>query len=290
MLIYKNYTEEELNLQYNNRLQVPDFENYLKRWERLSRVAEKTFRIIKDLPYGNLSRECLDVFPAAKPHSKILIFVHGGYWQMFDKSSFYFIAAALADYGITTVLINYPLAPADSMYQAVVSCNKAVNWLHKNVAEWNGAPHEMYLAGHSAGAHLAAMCLVKKEGASIKGAIKGVCAISGIFNLMPIKLSQLNSSLQLNTTMVNQNSPSLQLPDESADLLIVVGAAETNEFIDQSRELQNNWKNKVHSSMLLEVPGLNHFSILDSLTDPDSLVHKALCKQMNIQVTSSQSK
>jgi arylformamidase len=287
MLIYKHYNEEQLNLQYNNRMQVPDFKAHLQRWETLSRLSEKTLPIIKDLPYGNLSRENLDVFPASAPHAKTLIFIHGGYWQMFDKCSFHFIAGALADYHITTVLVNYPLAPAASIDQQVASCKKAVAWLLKNVAELNGDPNQMYIAGHSAGAHLAAMCLVGKEEKSEPVSIKGICAISGIFNLIPIKLSHINIALQLDTALVDQNSPSFLLPDKSADLLVIVGAAETNEFIDQSRELQNSWKSKVHSSVLLEVPGLNHFSILDSLNDTNSLAHKALCKQMNLKGKSS---
>lgn len=163
MLVYKQYNQVELDRQYNSRLHVPDFKAYLIKWENLSRQAEKRYPVIKDIPYGNLSRECLDVFPSAKQDSKTLIFIHGGYWQMFDKSSFYFVAGAFASYGITTVLINYPFATSVSMDQTVASCHKALLWLHKNITQLKGDPEHMYLAGHSAGAHLAAMVMTKEE-------------------------------------------------------------------------------------------------------------------------------
>jgi arylformamidase len=163
MSIYKKYDQEQLNLQYNNRFHVPDFEDHLQRWESLSRLAEKKYRVIKDIPYGNELRESLDIFPSPQKGSKVLVFIHGGYWQKFDKSSFRFIGGAFADYGITTVLINYPLVPSVNIDQVVQSCRKAVDWIHINIAQWNGDPDQLYIAGHSAGAHLAAMLIAKEK-------------------------------------------------------------------------------------------------------------------------------
>jgi len=62
--------------------------------------------------------------------------------------------------------------------------------------------------------------------------------------------------------------------------LIAAGAEETDEFKDQSRALNNNWKNKNISVELLEIPELNHFSILSSINDPNSLLHKSIRKMI----------
>lgn len=282
MPIYKQYNQRQLDLQYNNRFHVPDFETYLERWENLSRQAEKKYRVIKDVSYGNLSRECLDVFPSPKQHSKTLIFIHGGYWHLFDKSSFYFIAAAFARYNINIVLLNYPLAPAVAMDQIVASCRKAVSWLKKNVAELNGDPDQMYIAGHSAGAHLAAMLMTTEYQKNDAVSIKGIYALSGLFNLLPIQLSKINKALQMDKTMATSSSPTYFTPVKSSSLLLAVGSKETEEFKDQSKELYNNWQNKNNAIKLVEVPDLNHFSILDSLYHSNSLLHKALCKMMEI--------
>ena len=159
MPVYKQFDQAALNSQYNLRAHVPDFAFYLERCEMLSRETEKEFYSIKDLSYGSLPREKLDIYPSENPSSKTLVFIHGGYWQRFGKADFQFIAKAFQPYGITTVLIQYPLAPEFSMDQMVVSCQRALDWLVHNLSKYNGDPAQIYLAGHSAGAHLAAMLL-----------------------------------------------------------------------------------------------------------------------------------
>ena len=97
MLIYKQYNEEQLNNQYNIRLHVPEFAVYFEHWEKLSKATREKYSFVKDIRYGDHERECLDVFPSAKPNSKTLVYIHGGYWHLFDKSKFHFIADAFHD-------------------------------------------------------------------------------------------------------------------------------------------------------------------------------------------------
>ena len=115
MVIYKQYNQLQLDAQYNNRLHVPDYGNYFQRWEKLSRQTEKEHTVFKDISYGNHPRERLDIFPAATPNAKTLVFIHGGYWHLLDKSLFHFLATPFLKYNVTTVLITYPLAPAASL-------------------------------------------------------------------------------------------------------------------------------------------------------------------------------
>jgi len=278
MVIYKKYNQQELDLQFH----VPEFEIYLQRWETLSRQAEKNYKVIKDTAYGDSSREHLDIFPFPNPGSKTLVFIHGGYWQRLDKSLFHFIAGSFADYGITTVLINYPLAPAAAMDQIVMSCRKAISWIHKNIAQWNGDSNEIYIAGHSAGAHLATMLITKEGNQNKQNFIKGICAISGLYNLIPIQLSNINDAIQMDKEIAIRNSPVFMNPVESCPLFLTVGTEETTEFKDQSSELHDKWKNKIQPVEFKLIPGLNHFSIIDSVNETDSLVHQSLCKLMSI--------
>jgi len=282
MVIYKQYNQEQLDLQYNNRSHVPDFETSLSRWETLSRLAEEKYRILKNIPYGILSRETLDIFPSGHSNAKTLVFIHGGYWHLFDKTSFYFIADAFARCGVTTVVINYPLAPAHSIDQIVTSCRKALIWLYDNLGEYNGDPEQIFVVGHSAGGHLAAMLITSGDWPGGRNVPKGICTLSGVFNLVPIQLSNLNGVLQMDTTVATRNSPVQLSPVESCPLIIAVGKEETDEFRNQSEDLYRSWENKSRSIKLMEIPALNHFTILDSLHDIDSAAHKAICKLMNI--------
>jgi len=282
MMIYKKYNQEELDLQYNNRFHVPDFENYLQRWKKQSSDAAKRCKVVKDIRYCDNSRECLDIFPSLSSFSKTLVFIHGGYWQRFDKSSFHFIAGAFRDYRITTVLINYPLAPDVAMDDIVKSCSEAIKWVYDHIASFNGDPNQIYIAGHSAGAHLAAMVMTTEETKRHNTSIKGICAISGLFNLVPIQLSNINDVLRMDSQTAIRNSPAFKEPVVLCPLLIAVGGEETNEFIDQSKTMNAEWGNKNISTEIMILPGLNHFSVLDSFCDANSLLHKSVCKWMKI--------
>jgi len=283
MFIYKQYNQEQLNNQYNIRLHVPNFAEYFEHWEKLSSETRKKHPIIKNIFYGNNERECCDVFPSAKPNSKTLVFIHGGYWHLFDKTKFHFIAEAFYADHVTTVLINYPLAPTATIDEMVASCRKAVLWLHENVQQFNGNPQQLYIIGNSAGAHLAAMIIEKKwMDKNAAGFIKGVCLLSGIFNLLPVQLLELNSVLNISNETAACNSPAALTPAEDCKLLICVGADETDEFKSQSRQLYENWKDKNTAIQFLALPGIHHYSMLEPLLDKTSVLHKAICKMMDM--------
>jgi arylformamidase len=284
MLIYKQYNQAALDRQYNNRLQVPDYLFYLQRWELLSRQTEKKYTATKDIPYGKLTGERLDIYSSSLPQSKTLIYIHGGYWQRLNKSDFQFIAEAFRPDNLTTVILTYPLAPAVSLDQIVLSCCKAIQWVHLNITKYSGDSNQMYVAGHSAGGHLTAMLMSvdwNLFNLPVK-AIKGYCAISGLFNLTPIRLSDINEVLKMDKEMALRNSPVQLKPLTQAPLLLAVGADESDEFKDQSRELYASWKEKSISLEFLEIPGLNHYSILETMLEPNAPLHQAMRRLMKI--------
>jgi arylformamidase len=285
MLVYKQYDQAALDLQYNNRLQVPEWADHLERWERTSRDAEKKYSPIKDIAYGEGPLENLDIFPSSQPHSKVLVFIHGGYWHKLDKSDFQFIGAGFHSYNITTIIINYPLAPIVTIDQIVQSCRKALFWIKENIAAYNGDPQQLYVAGHSAGGHLAAMLMTEAAeysgwSSSMKD-IKGLCAMSGLFNLEPLRLSNINEVLQLDEQAVWRNSPVNWKPAFACPLLIAVGGNETDEYKSQSEELFNSWKGS-GMVQLEALAGANHYSIIEEAVKPGRALHDLIKKQLGL--------
>lgn len=287
MFVYKEYDQESLDNQYNTRLHVPEFADYFKRWEELSRETEQKLPCIKDIAYGDLPRECLDIYPSVQPGSKTLVFIHGGYWQLLDKSLFHFIASGFHSYGVTIALVTYPLAPEVFIGQIVSSCKKAMQWLYANLPAFNGDPDQIYVVGHSAGGHLAAMLMATDWPAfdpSIPTDIlKGVCTASGLFNLVPIQRTYLNAVLKIDEETAKWNSPARLEPLSGCPLIVAVGEDETAEFKDQSKEFYNCWKNKGADVQLLQLPGHNHYSIAEAIVDGQSLLHQALAKLLKVK-------
>ncbi len=283
MFIYKQYSLSSLNAQFNNRLRVPDYATHFDQWEEWSRLTEEKYTPVKNIVYGEHPRERLDIYPSSKPNSKTLIFIHGGYWKSMNKESFHFVADGFYCYDVTTVLIEYPLMPAASMDQLVASCRRAIFWVQQNIASYQGDPEQIYVAGHSAGGHLATMMMTAdfSNPPAQNLAIKGVCTLSGLFNLAPVRLSYLNDDLQMDELTVNRNNPVDSTPVIVCPLLLVVGAEESEEFKDQSLELYHNWNNQI-PVQLIQSPGLHHFSIVEALADKTTDLHAQVRRMMGV--------
>ena len=287
MIIYKQYNQQGLDYQYNNRLNAPDHEYHLQQWELVNRETEKKYKLHKNISYGDGERETLDIFPSDLPDAKTLVFIHGGYWYKNGPSDVYLVAEAFRAYGVTTVLIGYPLMPDHPLDQLVASCRKAISWLHQNVSGFNGNPDQIYIAGHSAGGHLAAMMMATNwpqfDSALRNNIIKGVCAISGLYNLLPVQLCYVNEILKMDKATVIRNSPVELSPETLCPLILTVGKEETAEYKAQSGELFNRWTEKGADVQLMEAAGTNHFSILTSLLHESSQLPIAICSLMRIK-------
>ncbi len=169
------------------------------------------------------------------------------------------------------------------MDQIVTSCREAVRWLYQNISAYNADPRQLYIAGHSAGGHLAAM-LLATEGNYFNlntDLINGVCAISGLFNLIPIQLSEINGVLNMDRETALRNSPVKLSPAIQCPLVVAVGGNETDEFIDQSSKIYICWKESIAVEML-QIAGLNHYSIVETMLDPESALHRVMRRLLKI--------
>jgi arylformamidase len=282
MTVYKQYNQEELDRQYNNRLNAPGFEQHLERWETVSREAAHRYPLHKDIAYGELPEEKLDIFPAQNPGAKTLVYIHGGYWYKHTRNDFYLLAEAFHSYGITLVLVGYPLMPAFSMDQLVRSCRLAVDWVQQHINDYNGDPQEIYVMGHSAGGHLTAMTAIADTAITTgQTSIKGICAISGLYDLQPVQLSYVNVILKMDRDTATRNSPVHLLPSPDCRITLAVGGAETDEYHAQTRGLYAKWSEYNDTVELLEIPGLDHFSVLTSVLDRSSVLHLAVRNLLN---------
>jgi arylformamidase len=285
MIIYKNYDQQALDSQYNNRARVPEFEQIVQQWEQDSEALRQRVQFQADLAYGPHPRELLDIFPASRAGAPVHAFIHGGYWRSLEKRLFHFIADSFIAHDITYVAVSYPLAPEATMDQIVASCRQAIVWLYRNITQYNGDPNKIYISGHSAGGHLVAMLMATDWPALAAGlpsaAIKGGCAISGLFNLIPVQLSYVNEDVRLDEVMARRNSPQFLPPTCHSPLIVAVGGAESDEYLAQSHDFAAKWSQQDSLISEIVVPETNHFSILDHLADNASL-NQAILAQMGL--------
>ncbi|HZH28922.1 MAG TPA: alpha/beta hydrolase [Azospirillaceae bacterium] len=268
-LIYHVYDQAGLDAQYNMRLAVPGCQTIFDRWESESAATRARLPVRQDLRYGSHDLETLDLFPAVGSGRRappLLVFIHGGYWFAFDKRYFSYLAAPWVECGVAVAAINYALCPHVTMDEIVRQNRAAVAWLGANAADLGFDPARILVTGHSAGGHLTAMVL--SDAGRPKGVVGGL-AISGLFDLEPIRLSYLNQHLHLDAATARRNSPLHVLPAASPPLLLAVGGDETDEFQRQQADYHAAWASRGLPAEVIPMPGTHHFSVVDKLADPE---------------------
>ena len=156
-------------------------------------MIEKPNLVYFDGPDAQRDFHKLDLFlPQGRRGFPVVMFVHGGAWLIGDKSDFGIYAAIgrmLASHGIGAVMINYQLSPRVKHPEHIKDVARAFAWTHKHIAEYGGRPDRLFVSGHSAGGHLAALLCtdeawLKAEGLSLAD-VRGVVPISGVYSIPP---------------------------------------------------------------------------------------------------------
>ena len=156
------------------------------------------------------------------------MFLHGGYWQRNSREVFAMLVEGVAAHGWSVAIPGYSLAPDVSLTDIVTEISQSLDWLAKN-GESYGISGPVVLSGWSAGAHLVAMALDHPR-------VAAGLAISGVYDLAPIRDTGLNNALKLTDEEVATLSP-LRLPVVHKRLDIAYGTAELPALVFDSIKL-----------------------------------------------------
>jgi arylformamidase len=243
--LYRGMDRAALDAAYNNGAAVRNSAEIVTDWTARSDRLRTAHPAAMDVRYGPAERNRIDHFPG-DPARPTLVFIHGGYWQMRAKENFSFIAAGPLAHGIGVALVGYTLAPQARLDGIVAEIHSALGF----ISEKNSS---LVLSGWSAGGHLTAMCMNHP-------AVVGGLAISGIYDLEPMRLSYINDKLRLDEAEERRNSPLGNGMKFQKPMVVAYGKAELPELQRQSEEFGKAAKAKV-----LGLPKHDHFTILEEL-------------------------
>ncbi len=248
---------------YANRENVHDAQGYIDRWEKnAAEFREKwAARSELDLRYGDHERERFDLFHPVGASRGLFVFVHGGYWMAFDKSSWSHLAGSALELGWSVAIPSYTLCPDTHIGAITTQIGRAI----ESAAGMVAGP--IVLAGHSAGGHLVARmgCQDAQLNADVIGRVTRIVPISGVHDLRPLLRLKLNATLGLDEMQAQMESPVLALPREGLEIICVAGAGELREFVRQNALLANIWRGLGAKTQEIVVPHKHHFNIVDEL-------------------------
>jgi arylformamidase len=268
-MLYRGMDRAQLDAAYNNGAAVPERDAIIADWARRSDRLRSQQQGHLDLQYGDSARERIDLFLAADPKAPTLAFIHGGYWQMNNKEDYAFLGEGTLPHDINLALIEYTLAPTARLDQIVAEVRRAVQFLAEHLGDYGADPERLYVSGHSAGGHLTAMTMPLRV-------VRGGIAISGIFDLEPIRLNYLNEKLRLDEEEAERNSPLFHFPPMAGELVVTYGTRELPELCRQSIDYAQAWAERELPGHLLPIDGADHFTILEALANPQGTVMQAL--------------
>lgn len=116
--------------------------------------------VVRDQMYGPNPSHLLDIYTSAHASNQlreVIVFFYGGRWTEGTKNDYRFVGATLVGRGYIVVIPDYRKYPDVRFPTFVEDGAKALAWVHGHIAEWQGDPQRIHVAGHSAGAHIGAL-------------------------------------------------------------------------------------------------------------------------------------
>lgn len=246
---------------FSNAAYIHDGMSFPPRWADRAAAFREQATCDLDLAYGEHPRERFDLFYPEGSSKGLVVFIHGGYWLDFDKSSWSDLAEGAVTRGWTVALPSYTLAPEAGIPDITKQIAKAIGVA---AAKVDGP---IRLTGHSAGGHLATRMVCENSPLSeeIAARIDRVVSISGVHDLRPLLLHSMNDRLGLGPETAAAESPALAKPRQGVELTAWVGANERPEFLRQSGLLAEAWRGHGLQTRFVADPGRHHFDVIDGL-------------------------
>jgi arylformamidase len=255
----------DYEVEYNNRARVPENPALMAGWAR-DAAAYRAAHAPRQIAYAPSPRNTIDLF-AGDGQGAIVVFIHGGYWQALDGSSFSHCARGLNAHGIDVAIPSYDLCPQVTVDTIISQMRAAAYALAR-------PSRPLVISGHSAGGHLAACLLAtdwRAQHASLpKDLVIAAYAISGLFDLVPLVGTSINEALGLDEVTAKAASPLFWQAPAHGSLDAVVGETESAEYHRQSRTATEAWARSGLPTRYGVVAGANHFTAIASLADPAS--------------------
>lgn len=281
--VWLNIDQAELDAAYTQRNWAPNQAEVLARYKSACARFRSSRKPPSRLKYGPAEFQGMDIWSPDKPSGKILIFIHGGAWSGGSAAEYSFLAQPFLDAGIIVVIPDFTTVQEvnGSLEPMAAQVRNAIAFTFRMARSLGANPKQIYIAGHSSGAHLAAVALTTDwSSMDLKpDLLKGAILCSGMYDLKPVRLSSRSKYIMFTDDMEESMSPQRNLKELSAPILLAYGLKESPEFKRQTIEFAAALR-KARKKVDLITEDLNHFEILEALANPQSAFCQAALRMM----------
>lgn len=232
-------------------------------------VPRSGYHVVRNLPYGNDPRQKLDVYvpDGLKTKAPVILFFYGGFWQSGSKDFYLAFGQAFASEGIVVAIADYRLYPQVRYPEFIRDGAKAFAWVQAHAAQYGGDPDSIFVAGHSAGAYIAAMLAADPrwlgEAGGDPARLRGVIGISGPYNFLPLR--DRNLIAIFGGTDRPETQPIAHIDGKRPPMLLATGTADDTVWPRNTLDLAAKLNAYDSPVAVATYSGVGHIGILLSL-------------------------
>jgi len=238
-------------------------------------IPDNGYKRVANIEYGTHQRQKLDIYlpasSAADAAQKTIVFFYGGSWESGNKEDYKFVAEALSSAGFIVVIPDYRVYPEVKFPDFVYDSAQAVDWVKNNIASHGGDPAQVFVAGHSAGAHIAALLVLDNRYLASVGLkpndVKGMVGLAGPYDFLPLKSNTLKTIFGPQQERW-QSQPIHYVDGNNPPILLLVGMNDVTVLPRNSINLAAKIRENNGKVRLVEFDDYGHVAMVAKLAKP----------------------
>lgn len=236
-------------------------------------IPSHQYQLFKDMTYGDLTRQTLDIYVPKKmtPNTSVIIFYYGGGWDSGSKKDYKFAAEAFTSNGYIVVIPDYRVYP-DVIFPAFMQDPvSAAKWVKSHITDYGGNADSVFLAGHSAGAHLAVMMGVNSDYLAQEQMtpldFAGVIGLAGPYDFLPLRSARLKDIFGPEHARW-QSQPIHYVDGKNPPILLLVGLKDDTVWPHNTLNLAERIKSFGGHVQVATFERFNHVDMVAKLSKP----------------------
>jgi acetyl esterase/lipase len=233
------------------------------------RLLPHRIAVTRDIAYGAGERHTLDVFrPRSATAAPVVVFFYGGGWRSGSRGMYRYVGKALARRGYVAVVPDYRIYPPALYPDFLDDGAQAVRWVKDNASRFGGDPDKIFLMGHSAGAHIAAMLAVDatwlgKAGLAPGRDVAGLIGIAGPYDFLPLQDEEL--IVIFGGANRPETQPIAYVAPGAPPALLLTGAKDDVVGAGNSTRLAERLRDAGNDATAVVYPRVGHYIIVAAL-------------------------